>query len=125
MGILGGIIGPIVALAEVTAQLNSGSNPASFIDFISINPRPEASAIAEPVIPEKITEANTLTCPNPPLSEPTILLAKLKRRTVIIPSFIILAAKINNGTASKTNFFSKPITILSTITAGLISAKIT
>ncbi len=67
--------------------------------------------MADPVIPEKMMDATTLTCPSPPLRAPTRRLAKAKMRSVICPSFMMRAARINRGTASRTNWFSNLITI--------------
>ena len=59
-------MGPTTADAAVNAQLNSAGYPALRIALISIFPRPAASAIAEPVIPEKIIDAITFTWAKPP-----------------------------------------------------------
>ena len=75
---------------------------------IIIFPIPAASATAEPDIPEKIKEATTLTCPNPPLNLPTTATQKLSKRSVIVPTFIMFAAVMNNGTANNTNDLYKP-----------------
>ena len=61
MGILGGMIGPIVADAQVTAQAKGPSYPASFIALISTVPSPATSAISEPLIPAKMILATILT----------------------------------------------------------------
>lgn len=67
---------------------------------ISSLPRPEASAMAEPVMPEKTREARTLTCARPPRKRPTRPMQVPKTYSVILPAFITFAAKINNGTAT-------------------------
>ena len=59
MGMLGGMMGPIVAEAAVTAAEKSGSKPSLFIASISIWPRPPASATAEPLMPENTMDAST------------------------------------------------------------------
>ncbi len=56
--------------------------------------------MAVPLMPAKITEASTLTCPNPPRSQPTSAIAKLKMRVVMPALFIRLPARMKNGTAS-------------------------
>ena len=59
-GMLGGMIGPIVDEAAVTAAEKSASYPSSTIALISIGPTPALSATADPLIPEKIILATTL-----------------------------------------------------------------
>ncbi len=64
-------------------------------------PGPAASAIALPLMPEKITLTMMLTCARPPRSRPTIASANSNRRSLTVPEFITAAAKMNNGTASR------------------------
>ena len=45
--------------------------------LISTVPRPAASAMAVPDMPEKITEPMMLTWPRPPFIQPTSAIAKL------------------------------------------------
>ena len=52
-------------------------------------------------MPEKIREATTLTWPRPPFHRPTRTWAKLKIFSVTLLLFMILAARMNRGTASK------------------------
>ena len=66
---------------------------------ISMEPRPAASATAAPEMPAKIMLASTLTWAKPPRTEPTILAAKSKIRWVMPTAFMILAARMKNGTA--------------------------
>ena len=66
---------------------------------ISILPRPEASATAEPVMPENTSEASTFTWARPPGKRPTRPLHTPNTYSVILPAFITLAAKMNRGTA--------------------------
>ncbi len=101
-GMDGGKIGPMVAEAAVMAQLNSGSYPSSFIAWISIFPRPAASAMADPVIPLKIREARTLTWPSAPRIRPVSPPANLKIMSVTLPLFMTLAVNMKSGTAMMT-----------------------
>jgi hypothetical protein len=66
---------------------------------ISMMPRPDASATAEPLMPLKIREATTLTWPSPPRHRPTKASAKPNILSVILDEFIRLAAKMKSGTA--------------------------
>ena len=113
-GILGGIIGPIVEEAAVTAAEKSVSNPCSSIALISIVPRPAASATADPLIPAKTTLASTLACPKPPGIHPTSPLQKSKIRLVILPTFISFPAIRKNGIAIRENPLT-PFTIFCTM----------
>ena len=90
-----------VAEAAVTAQENAGSYPFFLISAISILPRPEASADAEPDIPANIKEAKTFTCASPPRKRPTMPSVKSNIFSVILPLFITLAVNKNRGTAIK------------------------
>ncbi len=60
---------------------------------------PAASATADPDMPEKMSEAMTLTWPSPPLNRPTVATQKLRSRSVIEPAFMMLAAMMKSGTA--------------------------
>jgi len=93
----------MVALAAVMAQLKPSSYPYFRIASISIMPSPEASATAEPVMPEKMKEATTLTWPIPPLKRPTKPMANSKRRSVTFPVFITFAVNMKSGTAMMMN----------------------
>ena len=117
IGMLGGIMGPMVALAAVTAQEKGLSYPASSMARTSMSPMPDASAMAEPVMPENIMLATTLTCASPPRMWPTIAPANSKILLVIPPAFITRAVKINSGTASSTNLSLNPITMVSATTS--------
>ena len=57
---LGGMMGPMMAEAALTAAENAGSKPRSRIALISMSPRPAASACATPDMAEKIMLATTL-----------------------------------------------------------------
>ena len=70
------MMGPSVAEAAVTPTENSLLYPCSTIALISIAPRPAASAMAVPLMPEKITEPMMFTWPRPPRIQPTSATAK-------------------------------------------------
>lgn len=59
-GMLGGITGPMVEEAAVIPARRC-DQPASSMAFISMTPRPAASATAAPDIPEKMTEETMFT----------------------------------------------------------------
>ena len=56
--------------------------------------------MAEPLMPEKIREMNTLTCAVPPFRRPRRPLQKLNILSVTSPSLSTLAIKTNSGAAS-------------------------
>ena len=64
--------------AAVTAALNGRSYPSSNMAFISIIPSPEASATADPDMPENSMLARMLTWASPPVMCPTNTLARRK-----------------------------------------------
>jgi len=64
-------------------------------------------------MPEKMREATTLTYARLPLRLPTSVLEKRNTFSVTAPAFIILAAKINNGTAITIYFEYRLLTMLS------------
>jgi hypothetical protein len=99
---LGGMIGPMIAEAAVTAALKLLSYPALRIILISTAPRPLASAMAAPLIPAKNMLASTLVWPIPPRMRPMIRSANRIRRLVIPLALMISAAKMKSGTASRT-----------------------
>ena len=68
-----------------------------------MRPIPAASATAEPDMPEKISEATTLTCPRPPRKRPTSATQKLRSRSLMVPAFMMPAATMKSGTASRMN----------------------
>jgi hypothetical protein len=109
--VLGGIIGPIVEDAKVMALENSRSYPFFVIPLISMVPNAPRSATALPDMPAKIILAKTLTCPNPPRIQPTLILAKLNMRWVIPAEFINLPARVNRGNAIKINDVITPVLI--------------
>ena len=96
-------MGPSVALATTTAP----AKPGVYSGFLSIwrmvtSPGPAASAIALPLMPEKITLTKMSTCASPPRMGPTRMRQKSKIRSLTVPAFIRLAANTNRGTASST-----------------------
>ncbi|MCY1559000.1 hypothetical protein D9M68_959900 [compost metagenome] len=62
-------------------------------------PTPAASATADPDMPEKIRLTRMSTCASPPRKRPTTALQKSSSLSLIEPSFIMLAATMNSGTA--------------------------
>ena len=53
-------------------------------------------------MPENTTLTRMSTCASPPRSRPTRMRQKSKMRSLMVPAFIRLAAKMNSGTASST-----------------------
>ena len=97
------MIGPSVALATTTAP----AKPREYSGFFSIcrivtSPGPAASAMALPLMPEKITLTRMSTCASPPRMRPTRMRQKSNSRSLTVPAFITLAASTNIGTASST-----------------------
>ena len=103
MGTLGGMIGPTVEEAAVTAAEKPAGYPAFFMPGIMTPPMEAASATAVPVMPPKSIEAAMLVSPSPPRIQPTSALAKRMMRPVIPPRFIRLPASTNPGMLSSTN----------------------
>jgi hypothetical protein len=97
MGMLGGMIGPMVEEAAVMAALKTVSKPSSFMALIAMVPSPPASAMAAPDIPAKMMLAITLAWPRPPGMWPMSDVAKRKSRRVMPPVFIRLPARMKNG----------------------------
>ena len=100
---LGGMMGPSVALATTTAP----AKPREYSGFFSIclmvtKPGPAASAMALPLMPEKITLTKMSTCARPPGRRPTRMRQKSNRRSLTVPAFMVFAANTNMGTASST-----------------------
>ena len=96
-------MGPSVALATTTAP----AKPREYSGRLSIwrmvtRPGPAASAMALPLMPENTTLTSTLTWARPPRMRPTRMRQKSKMRSLTVPAFMTLAAKINSGTASST-----------------------
>ena len=52
--------------------------------------------------------AMTVTWARPPRMRPTIRLAKLSSRSLIVPAFMISAATMKSGTASSTKLRNRP-----------------
>ena len=119
-GMLGGKMGPITAEPAVMAALNPSSYPSFRMASISMIPSPDASATAEPVIPENIRDAMTFTCPRPPFHRPTRTLEKSNILSVTLLEFMIFAAKIKSGTASRIKLLYILLVKISTTTLGSI-----
>src|SRR5439155_21831612 len=60
-----------------------------------------AAAVDEPEIPAKKTDSSTLICASAPGKLPTIVRESRTRRSVMPPTFIRLAVRRKNGTASR------------------------
>ena len=73
MGILGGIIIPIVDDATVRPAENFSGYPLFFISGMRIEPIDAVSDVDEPEMPPKSMLDATLTNPNPPRKRPTII----------------------------------------------------
>ncbi len=65
----------------------------------TIRPGPDASATALPLMPEKIRLVTTFTCASPPGRWPTIAEPNASRRSMTPLAFMMLATKMNIGTA--------------------------
>jgi hypothetical protein len=99
----GGMIGAITEEAAVSAAAKLGVYfPSRVIMFCISRPEPAASAMAEPDIPAKMMLWTTLTWASPPRKRPTRASQKRSRRSVIVPLFMISAARMKSGTASST-----------------------
>ena len=53
-------------------------------------------------MPEKISEATTLTWPSPPRNRPTAATQNRSSRSEIVPAFMMFAATMKSGTARST-----------------------
>jgi len=121
-GTLGGIIGPMVEEAAVTAAANSGGYPSFFIASISIAPNPAASAVAAPVIPAKMMLASTFTYANPPRICPRPVMQNLKIASAPPPLFSRIPASTKKGIASKGKLSNPPHIRCGTTTIGTFPA---
>ncbi len=97
------MIGAMVEAAAVRAAANPARKPpTSRIIFSATSPGPAASANALPLMEENATDTSTVTWPRPPLRWPTAASAARHSRVLMVPAFMILAARMNIGTASRT-----------------------
>ena len=117
-GMLGGMMGPMVEDAAVTAAEKSVSKPSFSIALISMVPSPAASATAEPLIPAKTMLAKTFACPRPPGIQPISVLQKRKIRMVMEPVFISLPASRKKGIASSVKLFAEKASLVATVSRG-------
>ena len=117
MAIDGGITLGNTAEDAITAQQNGAGYPLRTISGTVILASSDASAVEEPESKPKNTLVSTLTCASPPRKWPTSARARLIRRSVRPPAFMICAAAINSGIASSTNL-DEPTTTLCTTAAG-------
>src|SRR3546814_16969131 len=110
IGIDGGMIGPITAVAAVSAAAKLGAYLPSFvIMFCIILPVPAASAMAEPDMPAKMTLWRMLTWASPPRKRPTKASQKRSRRSVMEPMFHSSAARLNRGPARMMTLVYMPL----------------
>ena len=91
----------------VAAETTAPAKPGEYSGFLSIwrmvtRPGPAASAMALPLMPEKITLTKMSTCASPPRMRPTRIRQKSKIRSLTVPAFMMLAANTKSGTASNT-----------------------
>ena len=122
IGTLGGMMGPTVEEAAVTAAEKSAGYPARFIPGIIMPPIEAESAIAVPEMPPKSIDPATLVSPSPPRTQPTAAFAKRMIRRVIPPPFMRLPARMNPGMHSSTKT-SMPAYIFCGITASGMPSK--
>ena len=88
--------------AAVSAAAKLGGYLPSRVIIVCISlPVPAASAIAEPDMPAKMMLCTTLTWASPPRKRPTSASQKRSRRSVMLPMFMISAARMKSGTASR------------------------
>ena len=118
-GMLGGMMGPMVEEAAVTAAENSRSKPSFSMARISIVPRPAASATAEPLIPAKTMLARTFACPRPPGIQPISVLQKRKILVVMDPVFMSLPASRKKGIARSVKLLAEKASLVATMSSGI------
>ena len=102
IGMLGGMITPIVDDDAVTAADRPGLNPRSIIGLIMMEPTADVSATAAPVIPPKNMLVAMLTCASPPRTKPTSASAKSKIDCAMPPRLMSAPASTKSGIASST-----------------------
>ena len=103
------MIGAMTEDAAVSAAAKLGVYfPSRVIMFCISRPEPAASAIAEPDMPAKMMLCTTFTCASPPRKRPTIASQKRSSRSVIVPLFMISAARMKSGTASSIQLWYMP-----------------
>src|SRR6266550_4096957 len=85
-----------------------------------------ASAVDDPEIPAKKTDSSTLICASAPGKLPTIVRERRTSRSVMPPTFIRLAVRRKNGTASRMNeLYALKVVLNTTIGDSLGSMKST
>ena len=103
IGRLGGMIGPHIDDAAVTAHEKSASYPVFFMAGMRIAPMLAVSAAAVPDIPAKKTLAAMLASESPPRTLPTSAFENEIIRSVMPPTFMRLPARMKPGTQRITN----------------------
>ena len=114
--------GIFVVRYTVTAAEKPRSYPFSSMTWISMEPRPTASALEAPLMPPKSMLASTFACARPPEKWPQMASQNSKIRSVMPPRDMMLAAKMKNGMQRKVNVFTPP-TILEGRTVKATSLK--
>ena len=104
MMMLGGMMGPMIEDAAVTAAANRRVYPSRSMAGIRIEPRAEVSATAEPLKPANMMEDRMFTWASPPRRWPTTAFANRTRRAVMSPTFMIWPASMKSGIASSGNW---------------------
>ena len=100
IGMLGGMIIPLVVAATVMPAAYSREYPRFSISGMRTDPIEAASATEEPEMPEMIMLDTTQTMPSPPRSRPTRSRLKSISRAVSPPWFIIAPMSTYRGRAS-------------------------
>ena len=98
---LGGMIGPMALALALTDTAKSRAKPLRDMAGIIIDPRAEASAVAEPEMPEKNMLQTMVTWAKPPRTWPTRARERTTRRSVMPPAFMISPAAMKKGMASR------------------------
>ena len=104
MMMLGGMMGPMIEDAAVTAAANRRVYPSFSMAGIRIEPSAEVSATAEPLKPANMMEDRMFTWASPPRRWPTTAFANRTSRAVMSPTFMIWPASMKSGIASSGNW---------------------
>ena len=101
IGMLGGMMMPIVEAVALTAPANWDLYPCFCMAGIRMEPRAEQSATDEPEMPPMIMLETTVTLASPPRRWPTSARARLMMRWARPPAPIRFPASMKNGMATK------------------------
>src|SRR5512136_1266456 len=102
IGMLGGIMVPMVPAQAMSAAAKSLAYPFFAMAGIMTEPTAAESAAAEPEMPAKNMLATTDTMARPPVTHPTRALAKLMSRREMPPLSMRAPASKKKGTAWST-----------------------